>query len=170
MELLQQTSKELDLSTEDYTERFANAPVYAKKGVVRMRPATPGEQITTVLADGTSETVNTAGENDVIITNPGGEEYIVNADKASKRYEATDEDGVYRARGMARAFQNPTGAPIEVMAPWGEIQSGGPDCMLATAFDPDSPEVIGNDRYIIGYEEFKNTYGPADEVLALQVE
>lgn len=68
--------KELDLSTSEWTNRLANAEVYVKKAVVQAREAVPGETITTILADGTVETTNTAGENTVIITNPGGEEYI----------------------------------------------------------------------------------------------
>lgn len=165
---LDKTPKELDLSTDEWTERLASAPVFAKKGVVQARQATPGEQVTTTLEDGTVETSNTANEGDVVITNPGGEQYIIGGEKFAGRYEATEEEGVFRAKGMARAVQNPTGADIEIMAPWGEPQYGGPDAMIATVFDPEQPDVVGDDRYIIGYEEFQTTYGPADEVLGSQ--
>jgi len=161
---LDQTTIEVDLSTPEWTERFANAPVYAKKVEVELRPATPGETLTTTLADGTVETTNTAGDNDVVITNPGGEQYIIDADKAAARYEATDTEGVYRAKGMARVVQNPTGAPVEIMAPWGEKQFGNPDCYFATVFDPDNPDEIGSDRYIIGSDELSGTYGTLEEV------
>lgn len=156
---------ELDLSTDEWTQRLTEAPVYAKKSLVQIRKASPGEVVTTTLADGTVETSNTAGENDVVITNPGGEQYIIDADKAEKRYEPTTEDGVYRAKGMARALTNPTGAPIEITAPWGEKQFGDADCLIATVFDPAQPDVVSSDRYIIGANEFQDTYGPADEVL-----
>ena len=86
----------VDLSTDEYTVAFAAAPLYAKKALVKMRPARPGETIVTTLADGTEETTNTAGENQVVVTNPGGEEYIIDTDKAAKRYEETDEPGVFR--------------------------------------------------------------------------
>ncbi|MBP9738996.1 hypothetical protein KBD20_04885 [Candidatus Saccharibacteria bacterium] len=164
----QTTALELDLSTDEWTQLLAEAPVYAKKGLVQLRPATPGEKIITTLADGTVETENIAGENDVIVTNPGGEQYIIDAEKAGKRYEPTDEDGVYRAKGMARAIVNPTGQPIEITAPWGEKQFGNPDCLVATVFDPDQPDEIGSDRYIIGADEFAETYGLAEEVLTTE--
>lgn len=76
---------------------------------------------------------------------------------------------MYRAKGMARAFKNDTGAPIEIMAPWGELQQGDENCMIATVFDPDNPNEIGSDRYIIGSDEFAETYGPIEEVLADEV-
>lgn len=47
---------ELDLTTEEWTEKLAEAPVYAKKGVVEARILTEDEQLNTVLADGTVET------------------------------------------------------------------------------------------------------------------
>lgn len=161
--------EKLDLSTEEYTTKLAEAPVYAKKAEVNAVIASGGEVIETVLADGTKETTNTAGAGDAIITNPGGEQYIIPAETFNKRYEATSEDGVFRAKGMARAFKNDTGAPIEIMAPWGEPQFGDENCMIATVFDPDNPDHVGSDRYIIGAAEFAETYGPIEEVLADEV-
>ena len=158
----------VDLSTEEYTAQFREAPLFAKKALVRMRPAIPGETITTKLADGTEETTNTAGENQVVITNPGGEEYIVGNDKAASRYEATKEPGVFRAKGMARIIDNPTGGEVSVIAPWGEEQIGAADCKFASLYDPSQPDVISTDRYIIGAAEFAETYGPAAEVLGQQ--
>ncbi len=70
---------------------------------------------------------------------------------------------------MARAFTNDTGRPIEIMAPWGEPQFGDADCKIATTFDPDKPDEISADRYIIGRQEFEDTYGPIEEVLADEV-
>lgn len=70
---------------------------------------------------------------------------------------------------MARAVDNPTGQDIQIMAPWGELQFGGPDCKIATVFDPDNPNGVGPDRYIIGRQEFEDTYGPIEEVLADEV-
>ena len=161
--------EKLDLSTEEYTEKLAEAPVYAKKAEVSAATATAGQEVRTVLGDGTEETVNYAEEGDVIVTNPGGEKYILKPENFAKRYEPTAEEGVYRAKGMARAIKNGTGAPIEIMAPWGEPQFGDQDCMIATVFDPDNPDQIGSDRYIIGAKEFAETYGPIEEVLAGEV-
>lgn len=160
-----QQREHIDLSTDEYTAAFATAPLFAKKVKVNIRSATPGETIETRLADGTVETVNTAGENQVIVTNPGGEEYIIDADKAAGRYEETDEPGVFRAKGMARILDNPTGGEVSVTAPWGEEQVGGADCKFASLYDPTQPDVVSSDRYIIGGAEFAETYGPAAEVL-----
>jgi hypothetical protein len=156
--------RELDLSTSEWDARLKNAEVYAKKAIVQAREAVPGETITTTLADGTVETTNTAGENTVIITNPGGEQYIIGAEKFASRYEPTDTQGEYQATGLARAVKNPTGGEIQVMAPWGELQFGGPDAMIATVFDPLNPDEVSADRYIIGADEFKDTYATCEEV------
>lgn len=160
----------LDISTEEWTQKLAEAPIFAKKGKVVAEVATEPTPITTILENGTVETTNTAETGDVIVTNPGGEQYILKPDNFGKRYEATDElteDGkpIFRAKGMARAVQNNTGQPIEIMAPWGEPQFGDPDCMVATVYDPEYPDEIGEDRYIIGRQEFLDTYGLAEEVL-----
>jgi hypothetical protein len=139
-----------------------------KKGIVGVRQVSEREEVRTTLADGTEETVNVAEAGDVVVTNPGGEKYVLKPDNFAKRYEATEEEGVFRAKGMVRALPNPTGQPIEIMAPWGEKQFGNPDCMVATVFDPDQPELIGTDRYIIGAEEFRATYAPIEEVYGPQ--
>jgi hypothetical protein len=162
MEIIQNPNQpqKLDLQTDEWTERFASAPIFEKTARVRIRPAVPGEQIKTVLANGTEETVKTAGDNDVVITNPTGEEYIVDAEKAASRYKPTEEDGVFQAIGTSRILPNPTGGPIEITAPWGEPQFGDADCLLASLYDTNQPEVISTDRYIIGGEEFRQTFGP----------
>ncbi len=152
----------IDLTTEQWTQRLAEAPVYAKKAMVEARQVTEREEVTTTLADGTQETVNVAEPGDVIVTNPGGEKYVLKMEKFASRYEPTDQEGVFHAKGMARIAENQTGRPIEVMAPWGEKQSGGVDCMVATIFDPEQPDDISADRYIIGRQEFQDTYTPVD--------
>jgi hypothetical protein len=159
------SSKKLDLSTDEWTERLANAPIFAKKAIVEAREAAEQEEVRTTLNDGTEETVNTAEKGDIIVTNPSGEKYVLKPDNFAKRYETTDQEGVFRAKGMARAIPNPEGTDIEITAPWGEPQYGGPDSMVATVYDPEQPDVIGADRYLIGGEEFKQTYAPAEEVL-----
>ncbi len=164
-ETLDQPREHIDLSTDEYTAAFAAAPLYAKKSLVKMRAATPGETIVTRLQDGTVETTNTAGKNQVVVTNLGGEEYIIDADKAAKRYEETDEPGVFRATGMARIIDNPTGGDVSVTAPWGEEQLGAADCKFAALYDPTQPEVVSDDRYILGAAEFAETYGLVEEVL-----
>ena len=163
---------ELDLNSPEMTELFSKAEVYylaeagkySKKGQVHIRPAIQGEQVTTVLEDRSIETTNTAKEGQFVVTNPGGEEYIIGADKLVQRYQPTEEEGVFKARGAVRAFRNQTGRPIQITAPWGEPQNGDESCMLATPYDPEKPDEIDSDRYIIGHEEFLETYSPLEEV------
>lgn len=168
-QLTPKQTQELDLSTDEWTERLGSAPVFAKKGKVAARQVTDREEVRTTLANGTKETVNVAEAGDVVVTNPSGEQYVLKPDNFAKRYQATEEEGVFLAKGMARAVANPTGADIQIMAPWGEPQYGGPDCMVATVFDPEQPDVIGGDRYIIGGAEFAETYAPYEEVYGQQV-
>lgn len=156
--------KMVDLSTEEYTQKLAEAPVYAKFGTVEARVAAEQEVVETILTNGTVETTNTAEVGDVIVTNPGGEKYVLKPEKFANKYEATEQDGVFRAKGIARAINNPEGCDIKIMAPWGEEQKGGPDCMVVIGFDPSNPSEISPDRYIIGGDEFKATYAPYEEV------
>ncbi|HVX23862.1 MAG TPA: PGDYG domain-containing protein [Candidatus Saccharimonadales bacterium] len=167
---------ELDLQSPAMTELFAKAEIYylakagkySKHSKVQARAAVPGETVTTVLENGTVETTNTAKEDQIVITNPGNEQYIIDADEFQRRYQPTEEEGVFQATGSVRAFQNQTGRPIQIIAPWGEPQYGDEQCMLATPYDTQNPDDIGTDRYIIGQEEFQETYG-APETLSTNI-
>lgn len=132
------------------------APLFKKQGQVSARPAVTGEEIVTVLADGTLETRNTAKEGDWIVTNPSGEQYIIPGKKFSFRYEATGESGVYAAKGHCRAIRNPFGEPIEIMASWGELQTGGEECMIADVCDANGN--ADGEPYIIDAQAFAETY------------
>lgn len=78
-----------------------NAPLYKKQGEVRAQIAIGGEEVVTTLADGTVETKNQANPGDAIITNPGGEEYIIKGEKFAKRYEPKNgEPGIYAAKRL----------------------------------------------------------------------
>ena len=159
-EHLDNSPQELDLQTGEWTRALAKAPIYRKFGKVRAEVAQGGESLQTILADGTVETTNIANPGDIIVTNPGGERYIIGASNFNLRYEATDENGVFRAKGKARIVPNPTGRPIKIVAPWGEEQFGGPDALIATVYDPNNPDEISANRYIIGRSEFNTTYVP----------
>lgn len=156
------TAVELDLQSPEWTERLANAPIYAKNVRVRIRRANPGEQIVTSVSDGTEEAVNTAKQNDVVITNPGGEEYILAGKRAMAEYEPTEEEGTFKSKGMVRAVDNPTGKEVEIDAPWGSKEIDGEDCKIAAAFDPAQPEVLSENRYLIAGQEFRDTYIPVE--------
>lgn len=160
-EILKQTRVEIDVQSPEMTEALSAAPLFEKTAKVKARKAIEGEVIETVLEEGTVETTNTASADDIVITNPGGEEYIIGNEKFTSRYDATEIEGVFKAKGMARAIDNPTGGDISVIAPWGEVQNGGPDAKILVAVDPEDPYAeIGTDRYIIGGQEFLDTYGP----------
>ena len=149
----------VDLSTDEWTERLGRAPLYKKTAIVHIRPAIPGERIITRLTDGSSETENIAGEEQVVVTNPGGEEQIVDFNKAVQRYELTDTAGLFCAKGIVRAVDNPFDCPISIRAPWGSMQRGDAGCKIAVLYDPSEPNVVSLDRYIIGRDEFIETYG-----------
>lgn len=168
--LTQPSSVEVDVQSSDFTEKLQAAEIYAKKAKVRAEYATEGVPIETILGDGTVETKNVTKEGDVIITNPGGEQYIMRQEDFFKRYEATDEDGVYRSTDMIRAVPNNTGTSIEIMAPWGEKMHGEPDCLIVSPVDFDNPHQVSSDRYIIGRHEFEQTYGSIQDVLAGELE
>ena len=45
----------------------------------------------------------------------------------------------------------------------------GVDCKIATVFNPDNPNEIGNDHYILGKDELEEIYGSIEDVLADEV-
>src|SRR3989339_2260187 len=138
-----QMFEKIDRKAPEIMEALANAQVFKKQGQVNARPAVVGEGITTTLESGAKETENTAQEGDWIMTNPSGEQYIISEKKFFGRYEATSEDGVYKAKGSCRAVVNPFGKPIEIMASWGSPQTGGADCMIAETCDEDGSNMGG---------------------------
>lgn len=127
---------EIDRHDPIIMEGLEKAPVYRKQGEVRATIAQGNEVVVTKLADGTTETSNTAKPGDAIVTNPGGEQYIIGAEKFSKRYEPKEGDeGVFFATGYCKAIDNPWRQSITMLASWGEMQNGQPDCKIADAYD-----------------------------------
>ncbi len=142
-------------------EGLEKATLFRKQGEVRAVIASGGEEVVTKLADGTTETKNTAKEGDAIITNPGGEQYIIDSVKFNKRYEPKGgSGGVFRAKGQSRAIDNPFGNPIRMLASWEEMQNGAADCKIADTYDVETDKLSG-EPYIIGLAEFLQTYKPA---------
>lgn len=137
------------------------APVYKKKGTVNAQVAEGGERIETILADGTKETVNTAESGDFIITNPGGEKYIVKPDTFNKRYSPSQEDGVYEAKGYCKAITNPFKEDVKIEASWGETQTGDSECMFTDTYDPETG-ALGGEPYIIEKYAFEETYAKVE--------
>jgi hypothetical protein len=155
-------AQELDLNSELFTNLLSEAPIYAiyeKAARIQARVANEGEAVQTILADGTIETSNTANAGDVIVTNPGGEQYIVPADKFNVKYSAVEgSPGEYQSIGEIRAIKNATGKEITITAPWGEKMVGGADSYIVSAYDKEHPDIISEDRYLIGGDEFAATY------------
>ncbi|MDQ5962552.1 MAG: hypothetical protein QG653_359 [Patescibacteria group bacterium] len=61
----------------------------------------------------------------MIARNPGGEEYVVRAEKFPKLYDMLS-DGTFKAKGIVKAIQ--TDRDVVFTSPWGEemkILSGG---------------------------------------------
>lgn len=147
----------IDVNSEECTKLYEEAQKFQKSAVVDARKLKKEEKITTVLANGFHETERVTPAGNWVITNPGGEEYAVSEEKFKARYESIG-NGKYRAKGVIKAFRNPTGEKVEIIAPWGEKQFGDRDCLFAVALDPQHN--ITSDRYIIGGEEFIDTYVP----------
>ena len=150
------TFTKVDRKAPEVMQALAEAPLFKKQGQVEARPAVLGERVTTTLASGANETVNTANEGDWVMTNPSGEQYIISEKKFLGRYEVTDEAGVYSAKGYCRAIKNPFGKPIEIMASWGEPQTGDENCMVADVSDADGN--LEGEPYIIEVKAFAETY------------
>lgn len=136
---------------------LAVANVYKKQGRLNARPAIAGEKVITKLASGVQETTNVAIEGDWVVTNPSGEEYIISGAKFLGRYEATEVSGIYQAKGYCRAIQNPFGKPIEIIASWGEAQTGNEYCMIADVCDKNGDN-MGGEPYLIDAGAFAETY------------
>lgn len=147
----------VDLHTDTMTETFNDAPLYRKSAVVQARKVEAVETVETVLSNGFHETSRETPIGHWVITNPGGEEYAVSEEKFMTRYEDLG-NGNYRAKGIIKAFRNTTGEDVEIVAPWGGPQYGDSECLFATALDPELK--ITSDRYIIGGQEFLDTYEP----------
>ena len=148
----------VDLQDGELKERFTTATVWQKKAVVDARQVTETEFLDTILANGFLETSREVPPGHWIITNPGGEQYAVSDEKFRARYTSIG-GGKFKAKGFIRAYPNPTGRSVEITAPWGEKQFGDAECLFASALDIHHAPT--DDCYIIGREEFEETYEQA---------
>lgn len=142
------------LHIEDFSEIrkiIESSPIFQKNVCVKAVQVEAGFEVSTILENGKVETTNVSHDGDYLVTNPNGEEYFIPCETFEKRYEATSEDGVYQSQGKIQVAQNPYDEEVSLMAAWGELQFGDSDCFFASPIDSD-------EVYIIGYQEFKNTY------------
>lgn len=103
-----------------------------------------------------NETTNTANAGDWIVTNPGGEKYVVPAAKFPKKYEPCPElgDGWYKPTGGVQKFLELT-EDTTFICSWGEeqhIKAGG----FVNVTDL-------SDIYGIARDEFFDTYKECSE-------
>ena len=138
-------------SAEDYVPQY-----YAKTARISARPGKVGEEIVTKMKDGHTETKNTVqAEGDMVVTNPNGEQYIVDAKTFAKKYEIDPTNPKqYRPKGGPQEFVI-VDENVTFTAPWGEtmrIKAGG-------ALNITNP----GDVYGIQKEEFEQTYAPCDK-------
>ena len=104
------------------------------------RPVTPGEWIATN---------PTQQENDY----PNN--YVIPDTLFQKRYEATNQEGVYRNKGGVRIIKNETGHSVIIEAPWGGPQEGDEHCYFCAACDDETETSISPDnRFILSENDF----------------
>lgn len=154
-----------------YFKKIDNISEYVKEGIksgkltvdevakfarIQARQGTLGEEVVTNMANGLEETKNTVkidektGEPGWIVTNPDGEEYIVEDSVFKAKYEIDPENpSQYKPKGEP-VLSSSVNEHIEFKAPWGEdmkLEAGGSLILNGP-----------NDIYGIQKDEFNNTY------------
>lgn len=150
------TKAEMKNFVENAIANGADIGTFAKFARIQATEAAGGEEIITILADGTKETINIANTGDWIVTNPGGEQYIVPGAKFPKKYESCPElgEGWFKPTGGVQRFLE-LDQDMQFICSWGEeqfIAAGG----FVNVTD------LG-DIYGIAKEEFFATYKACDE-------
>lgn len=128
----------------------------AKFARIQARQGELGEEVVTKMANGLEETRNAVkldgktGEPGWIVTNPDGEQYIVEDSVFKKKYEIDPQNPAqYKPKG-GPVLSSPINEHIEFQAPWGEtmrIECGGSLVLSGP-----------NDIYGIQKDEFEHTY------------
>lgn len=186
----------VDLNSEAFQAKFADAEIMAKKGQVTAEQITEeglensayndvffdetdGKyKINTYVMKGEGEERERILENtrDVepgmwIVTNPKQQEddypnsYPILDEKFHKLYDESEEDGVFKPKGLAKLIPNDTGRKVQIELPasWGGgFMDGAEDCFFRQPCD-----IEGNPNgrpSIIAADAVETTYGPLDEV------
>lgn len=149
-----------DYLSEALSEGRLQPGTYRKFATVTARVGTVGEKVSTVMADGLHETDNvvSADENGNpgwVVTNPSGEQYIVQDSTFTAKYEKIDgTPDQFRPKG-APIVAGQVNESIRFDAPWGEeirLVAGG--YLVFTDRD---------DIYAIQEKEFLETYKKTEE-------
>ncbi len=133
---------------------FTHARLAQKTAWVAARPAREEERITTVLRGAKAETTNTARAGDMVVTNPGGERYIIEARKFFELYRAAGVAGMFEPRSLP-VYVVTVSENVEFQAPWNRkmrIRAGG------VLVRDENGAVHG-----IQADEFASTYSYLDE-------
>lgn len=143
----------------DLAKYFTSPVLYKKYGEVNARLATKDEIIATII-DGKVETINTAGDDDVVIRGSQDEEYILDRTKFLSRYKGPELNGDYlpfRATGTTYAVEWQHGEG-RFKASWGEIMIiDDGDWLCSITSTPDG------DLYRIAATAFDDTYVEVEE-------
>ena len=128
---------------------------YAKFARVQATQALEETPIVTILQDDTKETTNTAMPGDWIVTNPGGEQYVVSEEKFSKKYEPAPKlgDSWYKPIGGVQRFMQ-ISEDMDFECNWG-VQSIGAGGYINVT---DLSNIFG-----VGADEFVTTYKECDD-------
>ncbi len=108
----------------------AKAPIlgetktYVKVAPIQATEAKGGEVVTTTLANGFTETTATAPQGSFIVTNPGGEQYIVPRDQFLIKYQPAPDlgAGMYKPVGTPQTFSQLVGGDMEILSVHGEVR------------------------------------------------
>ena len=126
---------------------------YMKTARIKAREGVPGETIVTKLENGHKETENPNIEKgDMVVTNPGGEQYVVKADVFKKKYEIDpDNPAQYRPTGGVQEFLR-LQEDLDFKVSWGDMHMKKGDFINITGRE-------SGDIYGIAQKEFFSTYG-----------
>jgi len=133
--------------------------IHRKNATVQARKAIEGEEIVTVI-DGEEETRNTAKAGDVVVKGVKEEEYILEGENFSSRYEGPDLTDEYqegfKAVGKVQAYTYP-GKPFKFTAAWGESMICNTGDVLCAPYKSD---LSIDEVYRIEKEAFGESYEP----------
>lgn len=125
---------------------------------VAARPGMVGEEITTVMVEGHTETKNAVkAAGDMVVKTRLGEQHIINAKTFAKRCEVDPSNPKqYRPKGGAQESIK-ISQDIEFKAPWGEYMTLKSSGFLSISGRETS------DIYGIQQKEFNHTYSKCDK-------
>lgn len=133
----------------DWTEFF----LAQKIAKVKAEKVPAGTVVETIMSDGHVETKKTAGPNGGYkVTNPTGEQYLVDTEKFESIYDKTGHDGIYQPKPDPRKMVT-VDKNISFKAPWGEEMKIKKDGVLVH-------QGI-KDVYGIQPDEYRKTYAPS---------